>query len=555
MHQWSCVRNKKFTYTKLGEHSLQNCINFSIPHFGLCLVFLHTDRRQPKKSPKTGIGNKPRSWKHRQHQHHSRQPPSASSILASLASEFSSTHKSSVGGKKKKPAPHSKAVDGIPANVLNFPQHLPTHFLEDVKREEERRLDDEQQQEDAEQEEQDHIIDAMLLNKHTEIETEIESQMAYPTITTTHITATSIISRATSSLASTNTTDDNHRTIPTSSSSSSSSSATAPAASDISADSVGDGGDVIVVSKTDIPANVLSANADRDDEIEDEGIGHDEINTEDDAANLAEQQKHTTTPLMMVGHQHHQPSDKLRIITVNPFVVDHHQQPSPTNTTQSTPSSPKSIVLANDHEDQHSHTIKQSEASNQSVESGYYEKTIFNKNGVFIENIRKIANIDGDGEDLDNANKVILNTSSGSHGADDNDSDDSAEAAAAAAASKKKLAMMSAPLSQHYVITSSGRIEKSDSALASDDVIAQFREGLNEYQRPQTYRQIKAEGGGSQSATSLKSQMDDDSSFGLFPRADVSVTSEVVATTTVAVAVQNQAGSGTQPAHCIVMGE
>lgn len=439
-------------------------------------------------------------------------------------------------------------VDGIPANVLNFPQHLPTHFLEDVKREEERRL--EQQQEDEEQEEQDHIIDAMLLNKHTEIETEIESQMAAPTTSTHHIPATSVISRATSSSAAASTIGNAPSHLVTTHAPTSSATPTVKPNTDIRADSVSDG-DVIVVSKTDIPANVLSANADSDVEIQEDDI-EDEINTEEDAANLAQQQHKQAdiSPTTPFG-QHHQPSDKLRIITVNPFVVDHQQQQPPLNTTPSPMSSPKAIVLANDN--QRSPT-RQSESSNQSVESGYYEKTIFNKNGVFIENIRKIANIDGD-DDLDNANKVILNTSSGSHGVEDNDSDDSAEAAAAAAASMKKMALMSAPLSQHYVITSSGRIEKSDAALASDDVIAQFREGLNEYQRPSTFRQLKADNGNSQTSISRSNSPNGGSAFGLFPRAEVSVTSEAVATTTVVAILQQPATPSAQPAHCIVMGE
>lgn len=119
-------------------------------------------------------------------------------------------------------------------------------------------------------------------------------------------------------------------------------------------------------------------------------------------------------------------NDKLRIITANPIIIDNK------------------ITV---------------EAQNSNDEKGYYEKTIINKNGVFIENIRKIANVD---ENLLFNNKVT----------DDLENEN---------INRKRIELMNVPLSQHYVITSSGKIEKTD-ALASDDVIAQFRDGLNDFQ-------------------------------------------------------------------------
>lgn len=158
------------------------------------------------------------------------------------------------------------------------------------------------------------------------------------------------------------------------------------------------------------------------------------------------------------------------------------------------------------------------------IERGYYEKTIYNKNGVFIENIRKIGNLENENID-DNKNavaaavddyegedaqhKVILNAEhqigngSGRNVGgnadtmedeeddidDDSSSSDVDDAAAATAAAeareRQKIALMSVPLSEHYVITSSGRIEKTADALASDDVIAQFRGVGGEQQQQQ----------------------------------------------------------------------
>lgn len=118
-------------------------------------------------------------------------------------------------------------------------------------------------------------------------------------------------------------------------------------------------------------------------------------------------------------------NDKLRIITANPIIIDNK------------------ITV---------------EAHNSNDEKGYYEKTIINKNGVFIENIRKIANVD---------ENILFNKEN-----DDAENEN---------INRKRIELMNVPLSQHYVITSSGKIEKTD-ALASDDVMLQFRDGLNDFQ-------------------------------------------------------------------------
>lgn len=116
-------------------------------------------------------------------------------------------------------------------------------------------------------------------------------------------------------------------------------------------------------------------------------------------------------------------NDKLRIITANPIIIDNKI------------------------------TVEAARNGNDE-KGGYYEKTIINKNGVFIENIRKIASVDDNilNDDVENEN-----------------------------INRKRIELMNVPLSQHYVITSSGKIEKTDT-LASDDVIAQFRDGLNDFQ-------------------------------------------------------------------------
>lgn len=476
------------------------------------LFLLHTDRKQPKKSPKLS--------KH--HLHH--QPHRSSWPALSLHKSF---------GKKKKTRAGS-AVDGVPMNVLNFPQHLPTHFLEDVRREEERR-----QEEEAAAETNGDSIDA--LNKHKEIETEIESEPAPQTLTTL-ASATAITS---ASLVATN--------IGRAGASIYAATSIAPPNSDISADSVSssDTG-VIVVSKTDIPPNVLSGNADDEDAAEEDEAIKSEKRKE--SANLAQQSPRNIEPI-----SHRQPNDKLRIITVNPIVVEHSSNISSNNQSQggiysrnstSTPTFASSggggVIVATNDQRRMPKTVTSS-GQTHGIERGYYEKTIFNKNGVFIENIRKIANIDDEPDEPDEVspNKVILNAASSSV---DNDSEDSIEAAAAE--SKKKIALMSVPLSQHYVITSSGRIEKSD-ALASDDVIAQFRDGLNDYQRP-VYRQD----GGRKQAENGSSNNRAESSVTFLAADSTAVTSEAPVMVSLAVTVVAEPiAASKQPPQCIVMGE
>lgn len=98
------------------------------------------------------------------------------------------------------------------------------------------------------------------------------------------------------------------------------------------------------------------------------------------------------------------------------------------------------------------------------AEKNYYEKTIVNKNGVFIENIRKITNID----------QRILG---GSAERKDNESARGSESPSETI-SRKSIELMNAPVarSQHYVITSSGQIEKTDTP-ANDD-LGQFGNSL-----------------------------------------------------------------------------
>lgn len=117
-------------------------------------------------------------------------------------------------------------------------------------------------------------------------------------------------------------------------------------------------------------------------------------------------------------------TDKLRNITAKPIIID-------TGTTGS-------------------------RDNNGQNEKGYFEKTIFNKNGVFVENIRKIANID---------DNVLFR-------ADDNEP---AEDPEQENINRKRIELMNVPVSQHYVITSSGKIEKSS------DIIDQFHDGLNDF--------------------------------------------------------------------------
>lgn len=128
-------------------------------------------------------------------------------------------------------------------------------------------------------------------------------------------------------------------------------------------------------------------------------------------------------------------------------------------------------------------------------EKGYYEKTIVNKNGVYIENIRKITNIDQrilstsneNDNDNDNVHKLNTNTeNSNTAEVSGTASDGNANAAKMPSNSftgkfnRKSIELMNAPVAraQHYMITSSGKIEKTD-ALVSDDVNEQFQGGLN----------------------------------------------------------------------------
>lgn len=145
-------------------------------------------------------------------------------------------------------------------------------------------------------------------------------------------------------------------------------------------------------------------------------------------------------------------------------------------------------------------------------EKGYFEKTIINKNGVFIENIRKITNIDqrilGTSDSTTKKQKangqpstsgMDIDNYDGSDDMDDNDNADDISVndggGGGGGASTPKLStdsnlngkinsksielMNNVPVAhaQHYVITSSGKIEKTD-AMVSDDVIAQFQGGL-----------------------------------------------------------------------------
>lgn len=140
------------------------------------------------------------------------------------------------------------------------------------------------------------------------------------------------------------------------------------------------------------------------------------------------------------------------------------------------------------------------------TEKGYFEKTIVNKNGVFIENIRKIpykeqqrdlVTTDDGTVDSTTAAKQKNNESTGisTTSNDDNyDRDDdninvngqhntlkSTLDNLNGKINRKSIEMMNnVPVvhAQHYVITSSGKIEQTN-ALASDDIVTQFQSGLN----------------------------------------------------------------------------
>lgn len=277
-----------------------------------------------------------------------------------------------------------------------------------------------------------------------------------------------------------------------------------------------------------------------------------------------------------------------RVITTGPAMVDHHLPSERTawpiiaTTKDDTLAASASSASA---------TVANIDGTAMPIERGYYEKTIFNKNGVFIENIRKIGNLDerndqhgrnSDNDEVDVHHKVILNaqtSSTGNHVAggpvalmqddsgsddvddddvDDGDDDDGATAAAAAAAAdaeareRQKIALMSVPLSEHYVITSSGRIAKNADALASDDVITQFREGLagdGDYQQQQQETTVMADdapASHSSSAVHVMKQMQQPA----LEHSGSPAKGPATATTT----GSGDGGSQQQP-MCIVMGE
>lgn len=131
------------------------------------------------------------------------------------------------------------------------------------------------------------------------------------------------------------------------------------------------------------------------------------------------------------------------------------------------------------------------DASNEG--KGYYEKTIVNKNGVFIENIRKISNIDqrifGSMDDdtseqptskVSNANTDSSPSSTGISDNEDEPNQMSLDNYNGKINRKTIELMNNVPVghAQHYVITSSGKIEQTNT-LANDDVIGQFQGGLS----------------------------------------------------------------------------
>lgn len=112
-------------------------------------------------------------------------------------------------------------------------------------------------------------------------------------------------------------------------------------------------------------------------------------------------------------------------------------------------------------------------------EKGYFEKTIFNKNGIFIEKIRKIADIDDNTAISSATDRSTATANNENYAGNDGSSSNDNELETI---NRKRIELMNVPLSQHYVITSSGKIEKTDT-LASSDVIEQFRDGLNDFQQ------------------------------------------------------------------------
>lgn len=111
------------------------------------------------------------------------------------------------------------------------------------------------------------------------------------------------------------------------------------------------------------------------------------------------------------------------------------------------------------------------------TEKGYYEKTIVNKNGVFIENIRKITNIDqrilGSVETKEVERSDVDSKTASATASAASSSSVTASESSSDAINRKSIELMNAPIAhaQHYVITSSGKIEKT----ANDD---QFTGGL-----------------------------------------------------------------------------
>lgn len=89
-----------------------------------------------------------------------------------------------------------------------------------------------------------------------------------------------------------------------------------------------------------------------------------------------------------------------------------------------------------------------------------YEKTIVNKNGLFIENIRKITEI--------NENS-LSNESSKENVLDERNEDE-----------PKQIKIDDISSGQHYVITASGNVENED-VLASDSVLLQFKNNFPDF--------------------------------------------------------------------------
>lgn len=221
--------------------------------------------------------------------------------------------------------------------------------------------------------------------------------------------------------------------------------------------------------KSDIPENVLSgsSNMAQSKDIK-KGANSSKDDTTIDTSKL---NAHQTSSSFSPTNK----NDKLRIITTNPIIIDNKNTEDIRSSSSRSSSNIGSIKT-----DDNGSIITNSDSANDSgyvggvEEKGYYEKTIINKNGVFIENIRKIGNID------ENQNKIA--TSEMHVHQEQQQQQQPEQQQNEETINRKNYELMNVPLSQHYVITSSGKIEKTDT-LASDDVIAQFREGLNDYQQ------------------------------------------------------------------------